>query len=139
LKLSYSLQNIDDIATKLLQQFDSKIILFDGDMGTGKTTLIKAFVKALGGNSTHVTSPTFSLVNEYEIQDDLVYHFDFYRITNEEEALNIGFEEYCYSNHWVLIEWPKKIKKFLPINVNTVYLARKDTDFRSLTLKKSKI
>ena len=135
MKTNYTLQTIDKTAKKLLQHFNNNIILFEGEMGTGKTTLIKAIVKALGGNSNDVSSPTFSLVNQYNTPKQLVYHFDFYRIKNEEEALDIGFDEYCYTNHWVFIEWPKKIKNLLPFKANIVYLTRNNDFSRSLTLK----
>ena len=96
----FGLETIDDVANLLLKSFKSKTILFYGDMGVGKTTLIGALLKALGSKEK-ATSPTFSIVNEYEVKDDIVYHFDFYRIEDENEALDIGIEDYLYSGHWV--------------------------------------
>lgn len=90
-----------------------KVFAFTGHLGAGKTTLIKQFCRALGVNST-VSSPTFSLVNEYAGSDETIYHFDFYRLNNPDEAYGIGFEEYLYSNNVCLIEWPEMIDGLLP-------------------------
>jgi tRNA threonylcarbamoyladenosine biosynthesis protein TsaE len=90
-----------------------KIFLFYGDMGAGKTTFIKALCAELGVVDD-VTSPTFSIVNEYAGSEAKVYHFDFYRLKNQEEALDMGYEEYFYSNNYCLIEWPEKIPDLLP-------------------------
>ena len=120
--LKYSLKNIDKIARKLLEESKTKTILFKGEMGSGKTTLISAMVKILGGESK-VSSPTFSIVNEYKVKSDIVYHFDFYRIKNQIEALDIGIEDYFYSGNWNFVEWPDKIKPLLPNNTTTVKLS----------------
>ena len=120
--LKYSLKDIDKIARKLLEESQTKTILFKGEMGSGKTTLISAMVKILGGESK-VSSPTFSIVNEYKVKSDIVYHFDFYRIKNQIEALDIGIEDYFYSGNWNFVEWPDKIKPLLPNNTTTVKLS----------------
>jgi tRNA threonylcarbamoyladenosine biosynthesis protein TsaE len=120
--LKYSLKDIDKIARKLLEESKTKTILFKGEMGSGKTTLISAMVKILGGESK-VSSPTFSIVNEYKVKSDIVYHFDFYRIKNQIEALDIGIEDYFYSGNWNFVEWPEKIKPLLPNNTTTVKLS----------------
>ncbi len=120
--LKYSLKDIDKIARKLLEESKTKTILFKGEMGSGKTTLISAMVKILGGKSK-VSSPTFSIVNEYKVKSDIVYHFDFYRIKNQIEALDIGIEDYFYSGNWNFVEWPDKIKPLLPNNTTTVKLS----------------
>jgi tRNA threonylcarbamoyladenosine biosynthesis protein TsaE len=90
-----------------------KVFLFFGEMGAGKTTFIKAICHALGLNEP-VTSPTFSIVNQYELADGSIYHFDFYRLKSQEEAFDIGFEEYLYSENYCFIEWPEKIKDLWP-------------------------
>lgn len=90
-----------------------KVFAFIGHLGAGKTTLIKQFCRALGVNST-VSSPTFSLVNEYAGSIETIYHFDFYRLNSPDEAYGIGFEEYLYSNNVCLIEWPEMIDGLLP-------------------------
>ena len=120
--LKYSLKDIDKIARKLLEESQTKTILFKGEMGCGKTTLISAMVKILGGKSK-ASSPTFSIVNEYKVKSDIVYHFDFYRIKNQIEALDIGIEDYFYSGNWNFVEWPDKIKPLLPNNTTTVKLS----------------
>lgn len=91
-----------------------KIFAFYGEMGAGKTTLIKNICNFLEVKD-NVSSPTYSLVNEYEtLKGDLIYHFDFYRIKNKQEALDMGCEEYFYSNNLCLIEWPEMLGEILP-------------------------
>lgn len=93
---------------------EKKIWLFYGDMGSGKTTLIKAISKVYGIEDM-VQSPTFSIVNEYRNTDDIIfYHFDFYRIKNETEALDVGVDEYFESQAYCFIEWPEKIPNLIP-------------------------
>ena len=121
MNVKYSLVEIDKVARKLLEESKTKIILFEGEMGSGKTTLISAMVKILGGDSK-ASSPTFSIVNEYKVKSDIVYHFDFYRIKNHIEALDIGIEDYFYSGNWNFIEWPDKIKHLLPDKITTIKL-----------------
>ena len=121
MKKTFSIKEIDQIAKELLGVFSSKIVLFNGEMGAGKTTLISALVRALGG-AEEASSPTFSIVNEYKVADDFVYHFDFYRIKNHYEALDIGVEDYFCSGYWNFIEWPEKIKMLLPKDVTVVNL-----------------
>ncbi len=119
---NFSLSEAPIIAKEIIKKSTSKIILFHGDMGVGKTTLIKEICKTLGTEDL-ISSPTFSIVNEYiTSNDETIFHFDFYRIDNEEEAYNIGVEDYFDSNHWCLIEWPSVVENLLPlVNVN-VYL-----------------
>ncbi len=102
-------------------------------MGAGKTTLIKALVQSLGSNDV-VSSPTFSLVNEYEITDDKIYHFDLYRIRDENELLDIGFEDYIHSKHWVFIEWPEKAKDFIPIDSQLITIKTTKKTSRAIIL-----
>lgn len=109
-----SLSDLPATAQALLNFAGSqRIFLFYGDMGAGKTTFIKALCAKLGVVDD-VTSPTFSIVNEYAGTGTKVYHFDFYRLKNQEEALDMGYEEYFYSNNYCLIEWPEKIPDLLP-------------------------
>lgn len=101
---------------------EHRIFAFYGPMGAGKTTLIKALCQQWGVAST-VSSPTFSLVNEYEnFAGDPVYHFDFYRIEDITEVFDIGYEYYFYSDHACLIEWPDKIGQLLPDNCVQVHI-----------------
>lgn len=90
-----------------------KILLFRGEMGAGKTTLIKTLCQTLGVQQ-NVTSPTYSIVNEYNIPKGKIYHFDFYRLKNQTEAMDMGVEEYFYSGDYCFIEWPEMIPDLLP-------------------------
>lgn len=105
--------DLPEVARWVLEKVNSKVLLFHGDMGSGKTTLIKELCHQLGVQD-EVSSPTFSLVNEYLGREGPVYHFDFYRIEDEEEAYEFGLEEYLDSEHWCLLEWPQKISNLLP-------------------------
>jgi len=117
--LYYKISDIDLAVNFILNNINSKYLLFNGPMGSGKTTLIKAIVRKLGCDDS-VSSPSFSLVNEYEIKDSVVYHFDFYRIKNEIEAFDIGFEDYLKEDVWCFIEWGEKIPNLIPNNVNLI-------------------
>lgn len=141
----YPIEDIESVASAILKQVTSKTLLFYGDMGVGKTTLIKALSKQLGSTS-NVSSPTFSIVNEYEIEDGLIYHFDLYRIKDEEEALNFGIEDYLFNDQWIFIEWPDKLVSFLPEKFNKIEIklnldgsrTLKLSSNTNLTLKKAK-
>ena len=113
MKFKYELRDIENAAKILNESLNSKVIIFNGDMGSGKTTLISSLVCLLGCKS-NVSSPTFSIVNEYEIINGHAYHFDFYRLKNYLEALDLGVNEYFNSGHWNFIEWPEKIHSLLP-------------------------
>lgn len=112
MEITYLLSEIDSVAAEVLKESSSKTVLFYGGMGAGKTTLIQSMVRALGTEDT-VSSPTFSIVNEYQSDQGLIYHFDFYRIEDEKEAMDFGVLEYLDSPAWKFIEWPQKISKFL--------------------------
>jgi len=114
MEITFSLDEINVVAKKILEQNPNKIILFHGNMGVGKTTLIKKITNELGVYGA-TSSPTFSLVNEYHTNDNqLVYHFDFYRLKTEIEALDMGVDEYLYSGNWCFIEWADKISNLVP-------------------------
>jgi tRNA threonylcarbamoyladenosine biosynthesis protein TsaE len=107
-------------------------------MGVGKTTLIKQLCKTLGVTST-TSSPTFSLVNEYEtIDNQVVYHFDFYRLKNEMEALDMGADDYFYSGNWCFIEWAEKIPSLIPDGHAVITIELVENGKRHLTLTNSK-
>lgn len=112
MEISYRLNDLENVAKQLINNVKTKTLLFYGDMGVGKTTLIKTIVKVLGSND-EVSSPTFSIVNEYELNNNKIYHFDLYRINDLEEAYNFGIEDYIDSKNWKLIEWPEKIEPIL--------------------------
>ena len=105
-------------------------------MGVGKTTLIKELVKQLGVTDT-TSSPTFSLVNEYQGSNSTVFHFDFYRIQTEEEVYDIGIEDYFYQNAWCLIEWPNKIPNLIPKDAIVIHLNENIDGSRSIEITTS--
>lgn len=131
---SFNIADINSIAKEILQSVNSKVLLFYGELGVGKTTLIGEIVEELGC-SNDVSSPTFSIVNEYKVKDGLVFHFDFFRIENEEEVYDIGFEDYLNSNNWIFIEWPEKIESLLPDHVNEIHLEKEEENSRIIKLK----
>ncbi|MCM4166228.1 Small ribosomal subunit biogenesis GTPase RsgA [Arenibacter antarcticus] len=135
---TYTQAQIHDAVQHILNESHSKILCFHGDMGAGKTTLIKALVKELGGGNVS-SSPTFGIVNEYYYQNEelLGYHFDFYRLEDETEALDIGLEDYLYSNTWVFMEWPEKIPSLIPSNATHIYISIIDEKTRSLVLSQN--
>ena len=133
--LNYSLSELTDVAQEVIKNSKNKVLLFYGDMGVGKTTLIKEIVKQLGVND-NVSSPTYSLVNEYHSTNgSKIFHFDFYRINKEEEALDMGIEEYFYSKNWCLIEWPNKVENLLPLSAVKITIKVNKNDLRTLELK----
>ena len=130
----YNLSELTNVAKEILSQSKSKILLFYGEMGAGKTTLIKEICSLLDIEDK-ISSPTFSLVNEYKSrQGESVYHFDFYRIEDEEEAMDIGFEEYIDSEKWCLIEWPQNIENLLPLKSSAIQIQILENGNRSLTI-----
>ncbi len=114
---------------------ERSVFAFYGKMGAGKTTFIKALCKALGIEDI-VNSPTFALVNEYrsDTTDELVYHFDFYRINKIEEVYDMGYEDYFYSGAVCLIEWPELIEDLLPEDAVRVDIVENADGSRTLTL-----
>ncbi len=133
--LTFSLDEIQQTAQKILAQNPKKVILFFGEMGAGKTTFIKALTQKLGVQS-NTSSPTFSLVNEYQDHNGApLYHFDVYRLKTETEAYDMGIDEYLYSGHWCLIEWPEKIPTLIPaehsvIKIRALADGRRELEFR---------
>ncbi|WP_416377812.1 tRNA (adenosine(37)-N6)-threonylcarbamoyltransferase complex ATPase subunit type 1 TsaE [Algoriphagus sp. D3-2-R+10] len=114
---------------------DEKVWVFQGDMGAGKTTLIKALSKAFS-ITDQVSSPTFGIVNHYENQSgEIFYHFDFYRMDDPTEALDIGIEEYFYSGNYCWLEWAEKIAAFLPDNFFLIRISNDSETKRSLKLQ----
>ena len=131
---TYSLSEIETVATNLLPYLTNKVILVNGDMGAGKTTMIKALCKALKSPDV-VSSPTFSLINEYRTSNDQpLYHFDCYRIENEEEAYDFGAEEYLHSGHLCFIEWSENIASLLPEKCSSLIIEKIDTITRKIIL-----
>ena len=128
----YALEKIDDIAQSIIELKKENVIAFTGEMGAGKTTLIKALCKALNCKDT-VSSPTFSLINEYrDDHGNPLYHFDCYRIENEEEAFDFGAEDYLFSNSVCLVEWPENIPSLLPEKHHRIRLEKLDENTRKI-------
>ena len=120
MKIAFSLDEIQEVAQKIMAFQPHKVLLFEGDMGMGKTTLINTLCKKMGVEGV-TSSPTFSIVNEYQTSDNqTIYHFDFYRLKQETEALDFGVEDYLYSGNWCFIEWAEKISSLIPIEHSIV-------------------
>lgn len=133
-----SATDLPQIAESLLEFAEGeKIFLFEGEMAAGKTTFIKTLCLKLGVKES-VSSPTYSIVNEYEGTSDRIYHFDFYRIKNEDEAFDIGFEEYVYSDAICLIEWPENVGNLLPDNFIKVNINIGENEARVFSFSKGK-
>lgn len=134
--INFTLDEIQSVVQKILTTPSlKKVITFHAQMGVGKTTLIKELVKQLGIKDNS-SSPTFSLVNEYETASgEVVYHFDLYRLNNEEEAYDMGIDEYFYSGNWCFIEWPEKTPNLIPIDHATIHIKLNKDGSREITLK----
>ena len=131
-KVKYSLNKIHEISQLVIDKIKTiRVILLRGELGSGKTTLVKSVLKKMGINDC-VTSPTFSIVNEYDFSENIIYHFDLYRIENIEELEVIGFEDYIYSQNICFIEWPEIVLN----NINLKYL---DLEIRNLGEDKREI
>tara|TARA_R110002020_G_scaffold21009_3_gene71245 strand:- start:2678 stop:3091 length:414 start_codon:yes stop_codon:yes gene_type:complete len=136
MNVHFNKRELDRVAIQVLEKVPSKILCLHGEMGAGKTTLIKAMVKVLGA-AGNANSPTFGIVNEYHLRsgDVLGYHFDCYRLRDENEAWDIGLDEYLISGRWVFIEWPEIIQSLLPDEAVHLYLEVAGNDLeRRLTI-----
>lgn len=132
MKITYKISELKNIAIKIKSLFKTpKTLLFYGEMGVGKTTLIKELAKQLGVTEK-TSSPTFSLVNEYKTEDCTIYHFDFYRINQEEEVYDIGIEDYFHTNAWCFVEWPEKIPNLIPENAIIIKLTKTAEETRQV-------
>ena len=129
-----NLKALESIARRLISEFsEDRIFAFYGKMGAGKTTFIQSVCKILGTND-NVTSPTFALINEYKtIQMDSIFHFDFYRIKDIEEAFDLGYEDYLYSGSYCLIEWPEMIEPILPEKIVKVKIEVAENGTRNIS------
>ncbi len=131
-----SIEEIHDAAKKFVTEIgDRKIFAFNGKMGAGKTTFIKAICEVMGVKET-INSPTFSIVNEYEAADGrIIYHFDCYRINKIQEALDLGAEEYLYSGNLCFIEWSENIAPLLPDTLVNVDINESENKKREITIR----
>lgn len=130
-----SLETINKTAQEFIEHIGNRTIFaFNGNMGAGKTTFIKAICEVMGVKET-VNSPTFSIVNEYEAADGrIIYHFDCYRINKIQEALDFGAEEYLYSGNLCFIEWAENIAPLLPVSIVNVDIVEVENGERNVVI-----
>lgn len=134
MKIAFTLNDIEEVARKVIATNPHKVILFNGEMGVGKTTFIKALCKEFGVLEA-TSSPTFSLVNEYKTDTgETIYHFDVYRLKVESEAYDMGMDEYLYSGAWNFIEWSEKIPSLIPDEHTVIDLTMLPNGNRQLVL-----
>lgn len=131
----YNLNEIDETIKAIAPNLHKGVILLKGEMGSGKTTFIRHLLNYFGVKDT-ISSPTFSIINEYKLGDDKIYHFDFYRIQDESEAYEIGTEESLNSGYFCFIEWPQRIPSLIPKKHQIISLSitRENIFERTLTL-----
>jgi tRNA threonylcarbamoyladenosine biosynthesis protein TsaE len=134
--ITYQLSELDKAAAFVLKHSTSKLLLFEAEMGTGKTTLIRALVKQLGSLDS-VSSPTFSLVNTYKTEQDVIHHFDLYRIKIEDELYDFGIETYLDNNAYVFVEWPDLLKGIITEKFTVISIVLDENLNRVLELKNS--
>jgi tRNA threonylcarbamoyladenosine biosynthesis protein TsaE len=130
----YTISEIHNAVEVIKSHLDTnKVVLFNGSMGAGKTTLISALCKSLG-STDELSSPTFSIVNEYSSKMGTIYHFDFYRIKSIEEAFDFGLEEYLFSGNYCFLEWAEKVEVLLPETLMIVDISIIDENTRELNI-----
>ncbi|MDX1270902.1 tRNA (adenosine(37)-N6)-threonylcarbamoyltransferase complex ATPase subunit type 1 TsaE [Bizionia paragorgiae] len=135
MEIEYSLESLKAVADEIINTTTrSNIILFNGDLGTGKTTLIKELVKTMGCDDT-VSSPTYSLVNEYHSDSASIYHFDLYRLEHEDELYDFGIEDYLDAPYWKFVEWPSLLKPLLRDGFYEITIERVNNEKRKLQLQ----
>ncbi len=135
MELIFKLPEIDLAAKKLLEEASRfKVFALHGEMGAGKTTMIHALCLAMGVKDT-VTSPTFSIINQYKTPDEaIIYHMDLYRIKDEAEAINAGVEDCLYSGNTCLVEWPEKAPGIFPEDTLHIHISLVDANTRKLQI-----
>lgn len=133
--IKFQLTTIDDAARLFVEAIgDRTVFAFFGGMGAGKTTFIKAVCQQMGVTEDMVSSPTFAIVNEYEGSRGSIYHFDFYRIRQISEAVNMGFDDYLYSGNLCFIEWPELVEPLLPEDTVRVTIEEQPDGSRILSM-----
>ena len=136
MELTFSLNEIENSAKQFIAYLkDKKVVAFSGNLGAGKTTFIKELCNQLGVKE-NVTSPTFSIINQYTtVNNSTIFHIDLYRVKDEEEALNAGVEESIYSGDVCFIEWPEKLISLLPEDTVDVFMEAVNESKRKLVCK----
>ena len=133
--IKFQLTTIDDAARQFVEAIgDRTVFAFFGGMGAGKTTFMKAVCQRMGVTEDMVSSPTFAIVNEYEGSRGSIYHFDFYRIRQISEAVNMGFDDYLYSGNLCFIEWPELVEPLLPEDTVRVTIEEQPDGSRILSM-----
>jgi len=136
--IAETLNDLTEIAAAISDEYkEDQIFAFYGKMGSGKTTLIKEICQQKGVTG-NIASPTFAIINEY-ITDkkEILYHFDFYRIEQEEEVYDVGIDDYFYQNAWCLVEWPNKIPNIIPEESITINIQKNSDETRTLEISSS--
>lgn len=134
MELAYAKKDIDETAKMFWEQLpDKKVLAFHGEMGVGKTTFIQALCRVLGV-STPVSSPTFSIINEYDVPEGSIYHIDLYRCRDENEAIRAGVEECLYSGYICLVEWPSKAPGIFPEDTLHIYMEETEDRMRRIRM-----
>lgn len=132
MKKRFDINEIDSVAKEVISALGNyKLVRLIGEMGAGKTTLIKSICKQLGVEE-EVNSPTFAIVNEYKGNIADVFHFDFYRVNTLQEAIDLGLDEYLYSDHYVFMEWPQLVDEYLPDEVATITIKETENGLREV-------
>ena len=133
-----SLDEINEVAARFISQYrEHKVMALYGSMGVGKTTFVKALCEVMEVEDI-VNSPSFAIINEYgDKAGDIIYHFDFYRLKDVNEAYDLGYEDYLYSGNLCLIEWPEKIEPILPEDILELHFEQTESGERTITVKKS--
>ena len=132
--IAKSENDYSDICQDILDFRNHSIFFLIGELGAGKTTMVKSFLQLLGSND-HSSSPTFSIMNEYLLEDKEVYHFDLYRINDLEEALHIGIEDYLYSGQLCFIEWPEILEPLELENIHKIEIEHLENSHRRINFK----
>ena len=136
-KLTYNLNSLSQVVHTLIQEGkDEPIWLFYGEIGAGKTTLIKEICVQMGATPSILSSPTFSIINEYPTGNSVLYHFDFYRLKGESEIMDLGIEEYFDSGRYCFIEWPERLGEMLPTNFFKISITHSGDTDRIIELEK---
>lgn len=133
---NFQLSQIGVVAKKFLSHLgNTKVVKFYGEMGAGKTTFIEKLCEALGVMET-MSSPTFSIINQYACTDGaVIYHIDLYRLNSEKEAVGAGVEDCLYSDSYCFVEWPDKAPGIFPENTASAYLSTLEDGLRNIQLK----
>ena len=135
---SYHLKEINNASNFILKNIKSKTVLFDGDLGSGKTTLIKNICMKIGSKD-NISSPTFPILNIYESNNEKIYHADLYRIDNILDLNEIGFFDIINEKKWIFVEWPKKIIKYFEYPYSYIKIKIDDSKKRTLEIKNYEI